>query len=83
MSDSLVIDIKNGKVSQLYTNLHFCGAKSIDTIRQQSTGGTYMNTSQPISPSDFTTSVDTSNLTPEQEEKLLEMAQFFKEDLSK
>ena len=42
-----------------------------------------MNTSQPISPSDFTTSVDTSNLTPEQEEKLLERAQFFKEELSK
>lgn len=42
-----------------------------------------MNTTNPITLNNFTTSADTSNLTPEQEERLLEMAQFFREDLRK
>lgn len=42
-----------------------------------------MNTTNPITLNDFTTSLDSRFLTPEQEENLLDMVQFFKEDLSK
>ena len=42
-----------------------------------------MNKENEITINDFSTSADTSSLTPEQEENLLEMAQFFKERLSK
>ena len=41
-----------------------------------------MNTPKPITTNDFTTSMDTSNLTPEQEQNLLDIAQFFKSQLS-
>lgn len=42
-----------------------------------------MDCLQPTPTPAFTTSTDTSNITPEQEEKLLEMVQFFKKDLDK
>ena len=42
-----------------------------------------MNTQTPITTNDFTTSIDTNNLTPEQEQNLLDMAQFLKDELNK
>ena len=42
-----------------------------------------MNRENEITINDFTTSADIRNLTPEQEQALLEMAQFFKDDLDK
>jgi len=42
-----------------------------------------MDRLQPTPTPAFTTSTDTSNLTPEQEQNLLDMAQFLKDELSK